>query len=84
MDQQETKLKTMNKLIIDNRTDLQDIHAVSLVSKVVEQGRISNDEKQYCYGTAFSIDGKQFLVWTDLNKKSDRFVICEDKNSSDD
>ena len=44
------KINKMNKLIIDNRTELTDLEAVTLVSKVIDQGRISND-------------GKQVLLW---------------------
>ena len=65
----------MNKLIIDNRTELTDLEAVTLISKVINQGRISNDGKQYCYGTVITIEDKEYMIWTDLNKKSDRFVI---------
>ena len=65
----------MNKLIIDNRTELTDIDAVTLVGKVINQGRISNDGKQYCYGTGITIEDKEYMISTDLNKKSDRFVI---------
>jgi hypothetical protein len=32
----------MNKLIIDNRTELTDLQAVHLVAEVIKQGRISN------------------------------------------
>lgn len=59
----------MNKLIIDNRTDISDLTALQLVRMVVEQGRISNDNKQYCYGTGITIDDTKYMVWTDLNKK---------------
>ena len=65
----------MNKLIIDNRTELSDINVVTLVDKVINQGRISNDNKQYCYGTGITIEDKEYMIWTYLNKKSDRFVI---------
>lgn len=65
----------MNKLIIDNRTELTDIEAITLVSIVIKKGRISNDEKQYVYGTVIAIEYKEYMIWTDLNKKSDRFVI---------
>ena len=65
----------MNKLIIDNRTKLTDLEAVNLVSRVIAHGRISNDGKQYCYGTRITIEDKEYMIWTDLNKKSDRFVI---------
>ena len=65
----------MNKLIIDNRTELTDFEAITLVGRVIKQGRISNDGKQYCYGTGIAIEDKEYMIWTDLNKKSDRFVI---------
>ena len=65
----------MNKIIIDNQTDLSDLEAVTLVSRVIEQGRTSNDGKQYCYGTRISIKSTEYMIWTDLNKRSDRFVI---------
>lgn len=65
----------MNKLIIDNRTNLSDLKAIELITLVIKPGRISNNNKQYCYGTCFLIDNKTYNVWTDLNKKSDRFVI---------
>ena len=69
----------MNKLIIDNRTDLSDFDALTLVINVVWDGRISNDGKQYCYLTSMPINEKQYVVSTDLNKRSDRFVIMEDR-----
>ena len=73
--QQRFEINKMNKLIIDNRTELTDLEAVNLVSKVIAQGRISNDGKQYCYGTGITIEDKEYMIWTNLNKKSDRFVI---------
>jgi len=69
----------VNKLIIDNRTDLSDFDALTLVINVVWDGRISNDGKQYCYLTSMPINEKQYVVSTDLNKRSDRFVIMEDR-----
>jgi hypothetical protein len=65
----------MNKLIIDNRTELTDFEAVVLVSRIIKRGRISNNGKQYCLGTGITIEDREYMVWTDLNKKSDRFVI---------
>jgi len=65
----------MNKLIIDNRTKFTDFEAITLVGKVINQGRISNNGKQYCYGTGITIEGKEYMIITDLNKKSDRFII---------
>ena len=66
----------MSKFIIENRTDISDLEVMKIISLIVEQGRISNDNKQYCYGSVVkSKTGVQYAVWTDLNKKSDRFVI---------
>ena len=65
----------MSKLIIENRTGLTTEKALRLVLKVVELGRISNDNKQYCYLTSFNIGDNEYHVTTDLNKRSDRFVI---------
>lgn len=68
----------MSKFIIDNRTNLSDADAIDLISKVISDGRISNEGKQYCYATSFESKrlGK-IMVWTALNKKSDRFIITK-------
>jgi len=63
------------KLIIENRSDLDELTCLDLVSKVVKMGRISNDDKQYCYLSTIDIGGEEYCVSTDLNKKSDRFII---------
>lgn len=65
-----------NKLIIQNDTNLSDLQALPYVIGVVGGGRISNDNKQYCYGTRFK---NGIMVYTDLNKKSDRFVIRKEQ-----
>ena len=62
----------MGKLIIENRSFLNDLSAMHCVLDVIKAGRISNDGKQYCYATSFTND---IMVWTYLNKKSDRFVV---------
>jgi hypothetical protein len=71
----------MNKIIIDNRTELTDLESTTLVCRVIELGRISNNDKQYCYGTSVTIGEVNYMVWTDLNKKSDRFVITKDNSN---
>ena len=65
----------MNKIIIENRTEKPMIEILGYVATVMDQGRISNDGKQYCYITRFAGD---IMVVTDLNKKSDRFVVYKD------
>ena len=69
----------MSKLIIENRTKgLSDYQCLAYVQEVIAQGRISNNDKQYCYLTAFKKVSGEIMVSTDLNKKSDRFIICDD------
>jgi len=68
----------MNRIIIDNKSDLSDKECLELVGRVINQGRISNVGKQYCYLTVFLIGGFNYQVSTDLNKKSDRFLIVKE------
>lgn len=65
----------MNKLIINNQSDLDDLEALKLIKLVVSEGRISNNGKQYCYATIVKVGGVEYAVFTDLNKMSDRFTI---------
>jgi len=69
----------MGKLIIDNRTEISDFDALCLIQKVVSEGRISNGDRQYCYLTVFHLESGEYSVSTDLNKKSDRFMITHRK-----
>ena len=43
----------MSKIIIENRSGVDDIGAIELVQKVMSAGRMSNEGKQYCYYTVF-------------------------------
>lgn len=64
-----------NRIIVENRSDLDDIEALLAVQTVMNGGRISNDGKQYCYYSVMTIDDKRIGVATDLNKRSDRFIV---------
>lgn len=68
----------MNKFIIENKTDLDDEQVFLLVSNVIKEGRISNNN-QYCYFTIFKYNDVEYGISTFLNKKSDRFVIYKTK-----
>lgn len=59
------------RIIIENRSNASDKRVLKAVADVIDLGRISNNEKQYCYLTTF-FDGLK--ISTDLNKASDRFV----------
>ena len=72
----------MGKIIIDNKSNiLTDQDACRLVIKVIGEGSVSNNNKQYCYLTSFSygVSMERYCVATDLNKKSDRFIVYDDK-----
>ena len=69
----------MNKIIIDNRTDLLDEDAIILASNTSKLGRIKNDGMIYVYPTFWKHNDKMYKVTAYLNKKSDRFVIMEDR-----
>ena len=73
----------MSKIIIQNDSSLPDIRALAYVKAVMEMGRISNNDKQYCYLTTFGENG-EIVVATDLNKKSDRFVIYDRSERAND
>lgn len=38
-------------------------------------GRISNNDKQYCYLTSFTINGQEYHIVSDLNEKSDKLIF---------
>ena len=65
----------MNKLIIENRTDLPWLNILLYVAGVVRQGRISNDGKQYCYASTFKEDFGTVVVASYRNEHSDRLVV---------
>ena len=72
----------MEKLIIENRTNLVMADVLTLVRRVVIDGRESETSKgpQYCFNTVFKIaeqDGTvaEVFVSAFLNKKSDRLVV---------
>ena len=65
----------MSKIIIKNQTEMDDVSVLTLVQSVIKNGRISNNEKQYCYLTSFEIEKKEYHIVTDLNKCSDVFTF---------
>lgn len=64
------------KIIIENRTELPISDILVYVKAVMDKGRISNFGKQYCYLTVF---GDGITVVSDLNKKSDKFIVYKKK-----
>lgn len=66
------------KLIIDNQSDLTMEEALEYVLTVVQQGKISNNGKQYCYVTTFK--KSEIVVVSYLNKKSERLLVYRENN----
>jgi hypothetical protein len=60
----------MSKIIIKNQTEMDDISVLTLVQRVIKNGRISNNGKQYCYLTSFEIEE----AWIENNKYNDEDV----------
>jgi len=65
----------MEKLIVENRSNLDLKDAIILIKSVLDEGKISNEGKQHCYLTTFTFKGDKFSVHSILNKKSERLVI---------
>jgi len=66
------------RIIVENRTKLPMNEVLPYVEKVIADGRISNNNTQYCYVTSWLSYG--ITVYADKNKKSDRFIVERDKN----
>lgn len=71
----------MGRIIINNNSSAGDDVAVALVLDVVNEGRISNNGKQYCYCTKYSINGFKLMVIPSINKGSDSFQITDAEQS---
>ena len=74
-------IQNPTKLILENHTDLPMDVFFKLAQEVINMGRISNDDKQYCYLTAFNIDGLEYHIVSDLNKKSDKLTLYKSRNN---
>jgi hypothetical protein len=68
----------MGRIIIDNRSDLEDITAIGLVLQIVACGRESNNNKQY-YFSRYCVKESTYQIDSFANKKSDRFVIAKEE-----
>jgi hypothetical protein len=68
-------MENKERLIIDNRTDVKLYQILPQIIEIMKWGRISNNDKQYCYLTTFKYNNEEYHIVTDLNKKSDKFTI---------
>lgn len=66
----------MSKIIINNKSHLDDINALVAVMSVLGEGKISNDGKQHCYVSTITLVGEvEVTVHTTLNKDSETFRV---------
>jgi len=75
----------MEKLIIENRTDIPIKDLLGHIKAVMNMGRISETSKgkQYCFMTTFSTP-ERIAISSDLNKNSDRLIIWKDRANYND
>ena len=66
----------MNNIIIKNNSDLTDVDCLRYVIEVVKQGRISNDNQQYCFITKF-LSGAVVSSYT-TKTKTDVFIVTKE------
>lgn len=67
------------KIHIDIRNDISQTVALECVKQVIEQGKISNDGKSYCYLTTFKYGDEEIWVHPRPYRKTDCFLVY--KNS---
>ena len=60
------------KIHIQVKNDIDPALALSRIKQVIEQGKISNDGKNYCCITEWTDD---IVVYTRENRKSDCFMV---------
>ena len=65
----------MNRLIIKVHEGVSDALATKLVGKVIEMGKISNNNRQYCYLTRFPEEGRYVVVTCDMVKTGYSFNV---------
>lgn len=63
------------RIIIENRSSTLLYNAIGYVQHVIAQGRISDNNKSYCYVTVFN---SGIAVHAIRNKKSDKFIVIDD------
>lgn len=68
-------MNNTERLIIDNKTNIKLFNILPHIIEIMKWGRISNNDKQYCYLTTFKYNDEEYHIVTDLNKKSDKFTI---------
>lgn len=73
------------RLIIDNQTRYPTVDLLGFVQRIIREGKISNDNKQYCFLTCFGLEHtfndteNELDILCVANKKSYRFTLSLSK-----
>jgi hypothetical protein len=65
----------MEKIILENRSDLSFDIFMYLVFDIIKEGKISNKGKQYCFMTTYDFLGKKYKIISQINKKSNKLIL---------
>lgn len=65
----------MKEIRIKYDDDISDEFASQLVWSVINQGKISNEGKSYCYVTVFNVNGTEYDVLANDKTKSIMFHV---------
>lgn len=65
----------MSKIIVHNLSGVRDDEALNLVARVVQNGRVSDQGRSYCYCTTFEDAASKLAVYAKRNKSGDSFSV---------
>lgn len=68
----------MREIRIKYEEGISDHLAVQLVESVIRQGKISNEGKNYCFATSFTVNGNKYMVVTNDKTKSIMFYVTKE------
>jgi len=69
----------MKEIRIKYDDDISDELASQLIWSVINQGKISNEGKSYCFATVFKVNGTEYQVVANDKTKSIMFYIRRTK-----
>lgn len=69
----------MKEIRIKYDDDISDELASQLILSVINQGKISNEGKSYCFATVFKVNGTEYQVVANDKTKSIMFYIRRTK-----
>ena len=73
------KTFVMKEIRIKYDDDISDELVSQLVWSVINQGKISNEGKSYCFATVFKVNGTEYQVVANDKTKSIMFYVRRDK-----